>query len=1296
MGGAAKRSGELDDERSLANQNVKWRNILDYCVLQTSIEHHNVEIRLEALGLLAESKKSTQLFTAVELRFIVMFLKYHLGEKMEFVPLIKKVIKRANDGLAVLLRQLARQERIKKTEETACADKNNPNDSEVTGQTELYNLINAYQEFFVSIQDVCVKNVYPGSTHCRRKSSLQILCLLLEISEIYELSWCNDQVQNLFECLLLDTYESNKEMAYKILKSIDPHILQLSNETKVKEIINVAFQLGNSIRPIDTFTAAYMFKISTLSPVITNVLNLPETTDNISNDKENAVLLLVKLLLTNLKTPLKLAEENIVMAVTKHSLYGYLFCLRSLLKEYDLRNLTMEESWRHVISELTSMCFVLSDTVSQIVNNSSPEGHLPMDLNPKNLNYPLPEGSSVAVTPQMVLLCSWHTVKEISLLFGYLTASSPVVGIDSSGGLLTDIQIKDIGEHLVTLLCETKHRGAFEQAHVGFHQLCTRLWHIKDSNLQKLPKMWLYQTLLAITGLSPGTSKFCATRRSAGVPFMVQALVTSEPGVRFNTKTTALISVMKILLGFTKFTSEDDLSAKLDDLIHDDTVFFELKDISTNFNHPSTMKHSEHKDAVTEIKTHALNILRALFKHSLLGEAVKPYVADGIIAAIKSYDGQTWMERNAATLLFGALIIRIFGVQRTKDHLNLTVHNKMTGRIFFERYTILLPFMLNELQLFVRRKDTVMKPSVQLILLLLSRLYPGHYCQGAEFNWQINSFVDLVSKCSKSSVYTTRELAARAVVPLLTEETVCEFLKDLFNRLKKIEFLRGSSLNTVHGYMLQILEILKNHRNIKISAFGLECSKYLRNSSVILESLEITSSAPTCFPLATAYVNILSILLQNDTEWLDTRVQEAIISRFEMHLTRKEILKWNPGREVYEHAVATLLTSMKRVDKESNCNNSVNDVLIFCKEMLSHNNSMVQTICWLKLAQTRSAQIDDTLERTISAALTAVPKAVEDIDLLESILLFLYEIVTNSSTNGITENTLSVDNLCHSIISIILNDSRSIDLCEKGTVLRLLGKACSRLMTTHKNEDLFPKYVQEMYRLFLNNSWMGAADVDCRIAVSQVVYDLYVRCSECCTPLRLKLLLNWWTMLLNLLIDDNNEVRENASLTICKIGSECKLKCKAITMEIFFTKFMDLLIHRELVPVAFFVWSMTLSGDADYEMDETDVFNKCSNYEYFEPVRISVLCINSLERYDRGQLIDRTLLPEVKQWVCERLNIAEMRSNTLREIIMEYKQHIPTITRTLKDILDPTYNDKLLRVQAYEKFETLAREGQNT
>lgn len=68
--------------------------------------------------------------------------------------------------------------------------------------------------------------------------------------------------------------------------------------------------------------------------------------------------------------------------------------------------------------------------------------------------------------------------------------------------------------------------------------------------------------------------------------------------------------------------------------------------------------------------------------------------------------------------------------------------------------------------------------------------------------FQINEFVNLVSQCAKSPVYKTRELAARALVPLLTENTAHIFLKKLFLVLCTARNTRIAA-NLIHGYLLQ-------------------------------------------------------------------------------------------------------------------------------------------------------------------------------------------------------------------------------------------------------------------------------------------------------------------------------------------------------------------------------------------------------------------------------------------------------------------------------------------------------------
>lgn len=93
--------------------------------------------------------------------------------------------------------------------------------------------------------------------------------------------------------------------------------------------------------------------------------------------------------------------------------------------------------------------------------------------------------------------------------------------------------------------------------------------------------------------------------------------------------------LLKIVNLENKFTVAD---AK--ELLLSESLFNDLEQGSITFT-----KLNENCDAlneITEIKTHSLNILRALYRHCLLGELVKDYIAEGFIAAFKSYEGTSW------------------------------------------------------------------------------------------------------------------------------------------------------------------------------------------------------------------------------------------------------------------------------------------------------------------------------------------------------------------------------------------------------------------------------------------------------------------------------------------------------------------------------------------------------------------------------------------------------------------------------------------------------------------------------
>ncbi|CAK9832227.1 Thyroid adenoma-associated protein homolog [Anthophora retusa] len=1275
-----KRKGELDTEEKILNSNDEyWRDSVTYGCLEHCVHHHDEEIRLNTLALVVESRKSTLKFTSKELDIIILFLRINLKERIEFVPLIKKALKRMKESLAVMRRQCMQEEKMRNHYKETCSPsemKQEILDESYKISSILQNDIDMYCNVFESMHNMCICT--PDATYNRRKSSLQILLLMNDLldNEFKDICWKPEQAEALFNLMLLDTYEANKEMAFNLIKSLDPSLLQLDNESRVRDIISVAIELGNSIRPIDSITAASMLKVSLLSPIVQHVLeNQLGLTRGSEGITEVTLLQLILILLEKLKESSAVAKQNIVKTVTKHSLYGYLFCIRSLLEECNLKSLGKEYLWQNTIAELISVCFEFSHAVSSIVNNSSPEGHLPMDLNIQTINEmctTVPEKQ--IVTPQMVLLCSWRTIKEVSLLFGLLASKAPICEDNSSIGLLNEEQIIRIGEHLVSLLTETKHRGAFEQAHVGFSQLCSRLWRLNKTCLNQLPKLWLHQILAAITGIKEN-SKLCATRRSAGVPFMIQAVLSTEPRQHKDTKTTIFDSVMKILLELTQL-EDKNLGEKVKELMYSNSVFMEYENSFVPVN-----------AEVIEVKTHALNVLRGIFRHSNLAEVVNNYVGDGLIVAFKSYDASTWAERNAATLLFSVLIIRIFGVQRTKDDINLTADNKMNYKVFFEKYPKLLPFISEELQTFVTMEDTLIKSNVQAILLLLSRLYHSHNSESSDIQMKvhINDLVHLVVQCAKSAVFETRKLAARALIPLLTEESVGSVLKRIVENIMSAEDNR-LSFNLVHGYMLQVYEIIKYFNFESFQTHDIDWNRFLKKTTWILENLEQSNSKRPCFLLAEVYVNVCNEIYKTDKTNMIQKFPtlNTVIS----HLLHEE-LKQGPAQELYK------LSAMKFVRSMARETSLIHQCLLI--KIYLHNLTVSDTkiIAWSTVIEIiNEVKFNDISVLLLDYAVSETHNLAEYLhkyipELQDAIFDFLYDSLMYLNRIEPSDVTRRID-ICKFVLNKIrLNDNKNC-YCKRDSYLRLLGKSYVTLKYLYKGaEAISLECTNDVYSNFCNYLWIANLNGDFRRSVFEIMQDLFLACYKRDDHRYMQV--QWWTTVLQLLLDNNPKVRHEAFLLLDYVPVDCNLSSNVSYPNLLLSKFYECNVHSknpEFMCVVLFYWSIALLDDTDYEMDDTDVFNKCINHDFFEPVEVAKTCAEFLIKNMKCH-VDDILADDVIDWINTLLNIEFRKSITFRTFVKDYGSYVPAIENKLHDILNPTYKNKLLQVLAYKEYKKI-------
>lgn len=616
----------------------------------------------------------------------------------------------------------------------------------------------------------------------------------------------------------------------------------------------------------------------------------------------------------------------------------------------------------------------------------------------------------------------------------------------------------------------------------------------------------------------------------------------------------------------------------------------------------------------------------------------------------------------------------------------------MTAKIFFERYPRLLTFILDELRTFVSINDTMIKSNVQAILLLLSRLYINyHFDKTCIITWKIKEFVNLVSQCAKSPVYKTRELAARALVPLLTENTAHSFVEKLLIHCIVTQPGTRISANLIHGYLLQILEILRSHLLSSIQFLKSVVTIFLNATDWILKGLEKNANGFSCFPIATVYIDILHELYNLDKNIIESCKMEDILHRLRQHLIEKDLLEKSPGEQMYKISVIKFILY---VGKYSNflqtMYNGQSEAFNIYSQLLIVPEAEIQSIAWTTIFKVFDKESHQQRKILIAYAIDVIADFAKDLHkynpkLQDAIFDFLYNCLMD-----VDKCIIDKREICNLVMRKIHSHDVDNIYSQRICYLRLLGKCMATL--THelkKNEELRMEHVEDIYRRVCDSDWIGSLHEDFRSSVFNILYDLFNKDnidSEHCY-----LTLDWWTMLLQLLIDDNADIRLEASKLICKIEPCNELECIESTLAVFFQKFNEIVANKcpGIAISALFCWSVSLLGDADYDMDETDVFNKCRNYDVFEPVRISELCFDLTKSIIQRYSINSALPPDAVRWMNYYLGTDFSALSSFKDIMDNYRNNMPTLEKELNAILDPTYKDRLLQVLAFEKYVSL-------
>lgn len=524
----------------------------NYCVstdprVKYARTHQSDDVRILALRILTDYHKLSEEFSVDDLAAILEFFKYNCNTqnpttRQEIISVVRRTMERIECGYFVAKR---------------------------SNTDHIPILLEQYQTFLYDwikfCNDWCL---IEGANFGRRSVGLITLHIVIETwQKLYpdKHTIYTEQLWIKLQKMLGDTYAVNREAASEILKGCRRFYV---NPKLVFDNLDDLGCMLTTFRPNDTMTAAQylIFCSNTKSHFDSNI---------------DAVAWCEKLL----DEGLNIAQQSLIQMARYNSLYGLVLGIRQLLGCTDFRRIVDPaeiSKWRAFFQRMINRSRKLTDVVAPIVNSSAPEGHLPINLNDESYyisskNQDISQLNSIKVTAQMILVCSWRIVRETALLLGEIANRIPITKTEDDYGFITINQMLEMCRHFQLLLTETKHRGAFEQSFLGFSNLCFRLWRSEESVLYSYP-IKLVENIAAVvageslensTFKSLDVSKLCVTRRSAGIPYMIQAIVAAEAKVFSNV-----------------------------------TITFSLETFLR------IARTSENQDS----RTHSLNILRALFK----------------------------------------------------------------------------------------------------------------------------------------------------------------------------------------------------------------------------------------------------------------------------------------------------------------------------------------------------------------------------------------------------------------------------------------------------------------------------------------------------------------------------------------------------------------------------------------------------------------------------------------------------------------------------------------------------------
>ncbi|CAD5207187.1 unnamed protein product [Bursaphelenchus okinawaensis] len=563
---------------------------------------------------------------------------------------------------------------------------------------------------------------------------------------------------------------------------------------------------------------------------------------------------------TKAKTMIKMLQQNLQLISAECPVHTILNAMSAVTSKCN-----MQEVKEAVDECIIKVCFDVMEMVNPVLHSISPEGMV-LDEEEEDgdddeeMNVPN-QVLNQKMQSQRLLVACWRTIKAVSEIFANIVTRSP-----------KHLLQNDWSKHLPLILnyfwnqlTECRHRGAFEMASECFKVFCVRMKELYVEDGHELnPKEWL-EDILETLNTGKGIHRLVSTRRSAGLPHLVTAILAAFQPKGKQDKNEALDRTMKQLL------KRDGKSS--------------------------------------EIKVHSANVLKAIISNKIFKNQISKYIEQALALSIERLPSSSWNLRNAYSQLFAAITLRIFGPQNLNK-----LGTGMSAFEFFTTYQSLYPLFIDILIKFNPQKlDTVDRATA--VAAFLCHIKPTKLSSSDKFSL-ISFMYPLHYIAFTAHSDHTRTFAVKCLRCLFEVDSLCEVMMDEY--LNMLEIYDGLPYGWVASLNFLVHHLVKDTKQQRyIDLLG---RKYTETVEICLSKNRIPDL--TIYSITTVYYELKNKGFNINLDIFENSWKNGHLNRCLSSLDMFSNLLCHTETKGYPEALEnkiSKLRSMEKMDDSGDC-----------------------------------------------------------------------------------------------------------------------------------------------------------------------------------------------------------------------------------------------------------------------------------------------------------------------------------------------------------------------------------------